>query len=184
MSVLNDDASNTNDIIFEPYEIGEQNEVVNNESDSDCSILLNTTKFRNNNKSSYKPVRQLFKIQKSKTGTFEGYCSLCPTVIQMGNNSDVNLRSHLAYKHGKSEFLTESQRRRIVDKIESTPCNAEDKRVLDDAILECIHTDSRPINDFLKPGIRKLLELIKPGYKPMCCKTINKKSKVKYVKTS
>ena len=49
---------------------------------------------------------------------------------------------------------------------------ADEKKHLDEVIVECIHTDSRLSNDFTKLGMRKLLELLKPGYRPMCNKTI------------
>ena len=75
------------------------------ESDSSCSSFKGSTnKFKNKTVSKFEPVRHFFKIQKVKNN-FQGTCTLCPSscpsIIKLGNNSDLNLRTHLAYIHGK-----------------------------------------------------------------------------------
>jgi hypothetical protein len=58
-------------------------------------------------------------------------------------------------------------------------CSPEEKKAIDDAVIGCICEDSRPFNDFTKPGMRKVFKLLKPGYKPMARNTINKRIKIK-----
>ena len=158
--------------------------VADNSSSDDDTGLINTGVLRNHIKSAYAPVRQLFEIRKFKTKgktSYEGVCSLCEDkkVIKMGNNSDINLRSHLHYMHGRSDVLTDGQKVKN-DKIKIDEASIpEEKKLIDEAVLECIYEDSRPFGDFIKPGMRKLLKFIKPDYKPMSTQTFGKRNKKK-----
>ena len=98
----------------------------------------------------------------------------------MGNNSDVNLRSHLANVHGRNDLLTAGQlkHRSKNDNIQIT--DQEEKKIVDEAVLKCIYEDSRPYNDFCKPGMTRLLKVLKPNYKPMSKQTVRKRHKIKY----
>jgi len=155
----------------------------NDESSSDDVGLFNTTVFKNNKKSSNEPVRHLFEIQKVKTGkksTYQGTCSLCDQVVKMGNNSDINLRSHLAFIHERIDLLTEGQKASSkFGKDKNEKLNPEEKSKIDEAVLECIYIDSRSFNDFIKPGMRKLFKILKPGYKPMSKQTVRNRHKMK-----
>ena len=88
-----------------------------NESENDSSSydirLFNNAVLRNNRISENEPVRQLFEIRKVKNGkifTFQCIFSTCGQVVKMGNNSDINLRSHLAFIHERIDLLTEGQK--------------------------------------------------------------------------
>ena len=174
-------SSQTNVNQHSDYEIDMETIGGNDESGVDEESLFNTMVFKNNNKSIYAPVRQLFKISKLKKNGryyYEGICSLCEheTVIKLGNNSDLNLRSHLAFIHGRTDLLTDGQKNR---NNRNETFNLNDKKEIDAAVLSCIQEDSRPFNDFCKPGMRRLFQFIKPGYKPMSKQTIRKRLKSK-----
>ena len=158
------------------------NEDDNGSSYDDVS-LLNNAVFRNNRKSENEPVRQLFEISRVKNGkifTFQGICS-CGQVVKMGNNSDINLRSHLAFNRDRKDLLTKGQKENRLgkDKDNNVTMNSSEKKLIDDAVLECIFDDSRPFSDFCKPGMRKLFKVLKPGYKPMSKQTVRKRHKKK-----
>ena len=91
----------------------------------------------------------------------------------MGNNSDINLRSHLAFIHERIDLLTEGQKASSkFGKDKNEKLNPEEKSKIDEAVLECIYIDSRSFNDFIKPGMRKLFKILKPSYKPMTKQTV------------
>jgi hypothetical protein len=162
----------------------EMNESENDPSSDDIS-LLNNAVFPNNRKSENEPVRQLFEIRKVKNGkifTFQGICSTCGQVVKMGNNSDINLRSHLAFNHDRKDLLTKGQKKvnkLLKNKDIDDRINPGEKKLVDEAVLECIYEDSRPFNDFNKPGMRKLFNVLKPGYKPMSKQTVRKRHRIK-----
>ncbi|CAF0754591.1 unnamed protein product [Brachionus calyciflorus] len=58
----------------------------------------------------------------------------------------------------------------------------KNKQEIDKALIECVILDSRPFGDFSKPGIKKLLNVLIPGYSPPNRKTISKKLSIYYLK--
>ena len=80
-------------------------------------------------------------------------------------------------KHKLTEFLYDSQKKRLLNDV-STISKSE-KSLIDDAVVECIVTDSRTFNDFSKIGMRNFLNVIRPSYKPPCRQTIMKRTKSK-----
>ena len=92
----------------------------------------------------------------------------------MGNNSDINLRSHLAFAHGRKDLLTKGQIKKRSKNAKNQITHREEKEQIDEAVLKCIYEDSRPFNDFCKPGMRQLFKVLKPNYKPMSKKTVRK----------
>ena len=153
------------------------------ESGTDNVNLFDNKKFINNISSKYPHVRQYFEIEKKEdknkiihmaTCLFDKNCK---RIITMNNNSDINLRSHLGLMHGYTDVLTEGQKRKrnLID----SSCSKEEKSKIDDAIVKCICEDSRPFSDFSKPGMRELLKILKPGYKPISRNSIKKGLKKK-----
>jgi hypothetical protein len=98
----------------------------------------------------------------------------------MGNNSDINLRSHLAFAHGRKDLLTKGQIKKRSKNAKNQITHREEKEQIDEAVLKCIYEDSRPFNDFCKPGMRQLFKVLKPNYKPMSKQTVRKRHKIKY----
>jgi hypothetical protein len=135
----------------------------------------NNQKNRNKIASKFPPVRHHFVINQKST---VGFCSLCNSDVKMSKGSDSNLRTHLASIHGMETVLTTGQLKKtsITD---ASPVSRTEKLFLDDKLLECVVRDSRTFNDFSKPGMRRFLNAIKPGYKPLGRKSIARKLKYK-----
>ena len=98
----------------------------------------------------------------------------------MNCNSDINLRSHLAYIHGRHDVLTDGQKKRNgKNDLTNQTCSPVEKKTIDEAVIECIYNDSRPFNDFTKPGMRGLFKILKPQYKTLTRNKIKKRMKIK-----
>ena len=52
--------------------------------------------------------------------------------------------------HQRSDLLHEYQKKLYADKIVNEPFSVERKKLLDDALVDCIIEDSRPLSDFKK----------------------------------
>lgn len=100
----------------------------------------------------------------------------------MSGSSKSNLRKHLWHGHGLKEYLTESQQKRLLKDQEVKTLDSKLKKALDKALIECIIRDSRPFNDFRKPGMLKFLKKAVPGYKPPHRTTVAKRNKIEYIK--
>ena len=106
----------------------------------------------------------------------------------MSEYSDANMRSHIWSKHknidkysDQSKVLYKSQKTRRSVK-ETNSKKKIDKKLkdrIDDAIVEAILIDGRSHGDFKKNGIKKVLEVLAPGYKSQCKLTISRKLKKK-----
>ena len=90
------------------------------------------------------------------------------------NNYETNLRKHLGNVHKIPNIMFASQQKNVNEKkpIDSAP--------IDEAILNAIIIDGRPFNDFNKPGIKKVLSIAFPDYKPKSRRTITRKIEKKY----
>ena len=107
-----------------------------------------------------------------------GTCMDCNIFVSTSQRSDANLRTHLANHHGMNQVLLPSQQKRKKNKTEyRETMPIEEKRKIDDELIECIIKDSRSFNDFEKPGMRKFLNVVLPNYVPCCRKTITKNLK-------
>lgn len=91
----------------------------------------------------------------------------------MSSNSDGNLRTHLAYKHGKPEFLTKSQlkawnykKNGMIENLEGIKLTPNQKRELKEKLVDSIIEDTRTFNDFAKSGMKNLFNYLLPGFKP------------------
>ena len=60
--------------------------------------------------------------------------------------------------------------------------DSKKKQEIDKALIECVILDSRPFGDFSKPGMKKFLNVLHPGYKPPTRKTITSKLSIFYNK--
>ena len=99
-------------------------------------------------------------------------CKTCTVAIKIVNNSVSNLKSHLGRKHKLTEFLTMSQVRHLNKEAKSKPLiSKQEKSKLDEMALKAIINDSQAFNIFSKPGMKKFIENLKPGYKPFSRKT-------------
>ena len=138
---------------------------------------FNKSNFKNNKSKNCEPVRHLFTIDSTST---VGYCASCKTQIKMTGRSDANLRTHLASKHNMVNVLLPSQlsRRRGQDPTVSK-ISRNEKVIIDDELINCTIRDARTFNDFHKPGMRKFLNFIKPGYKPCSRNKIRENLKTK-----
>ena len=56
----------------------------------------------------------------------------------------------------------------------------KNKDEIDEAVINCIIQDGRPFNDFHKPGMQHLLNILAPLYKPPHRKIIAKRLRKKY----
>ncbi|CAF4399010.1 unnamed protein product, partial [Didymodactylos carnosus] len=80
-----------------------------------------------------------------------------------------NIRRHLANSHGLSHLRYKSQLQK------STLISNAKKKSLDDAAIKCIVRDSRPFNEFRRPGMKIVLEQATPGYRGPHSKTVRRR---------
>ena len=101
----------------------------------------------------------------------------------MSGRSDANLRTHLASIHNMPHLLlpSQSKRKRKMATKKGNKISKEQKLLIDKEIIDCTIQDSRTFNDFHKPGMRKLLHCLLPGYKPCRKEKIRRSLKSKYV---
>ena len=148
-------------------------------SDMDDNQKTLNRRYRSNRTIENFPCRDLFKLE-TKGKQQLATCKTCNEAVKMSSNSDGNLRTHLAYKHEKHEYLTPSQLKvwnvrkgKIENKVE-LKLTKDEKQEINNKIVDSIIEDSRTFNDFTKTGIKKLFDYLKPGYKPPSSKTIRK----------
>ena len=122
----------------------------------------------------------MFKVE-SRGKEHIGICNSCNETIKMSSNSDANLRTHLAHRHGKPEFLTKSQlkigkikKHEIIENMEETRMTPQQKRELREKLVDSIIEDSRAFNDFSRSGIKDLFNFLMPGYKSESVEEPNK----------
>ncbi len=71
-----------------------------------------------------------------------------------------------------TEFLTSSQLRQLNKESKSKPIiSKQEQSQLDEMALKAIINDSQAFNIFSKPGMKKFINHLKPGYKPLSRKT-------------
>jgi hypothetical protein len=157
------------------------------DSQTDDNERLLKGRFRNNSKSKYLECRSKFKVENRGKEQI-GICNTCNDIIKMSSNSDGNLRTHLAYKHGKPEFLTKSQlkawnykKNGKIENLEGIKLTPNQKRELKEKLVDSIIEDSRAFNDFAKSGMKNLFNYLLPGFKPPSHKTIRKMIKRRYI---
>lgn len=92
--------------------------------------------------------------------------------------STTNLRRHMGFVHNRTEFMYASQQKNYRPKDSKIP--PDFKKKLDEKHLEAIILDSRPFNDFSRPGMRSFLSEALPGYKPLHRTTIRKRLRDQY----
>ena len=151
-------------------------------SDIDANDRLLKQRFRTKAKSKFLECRKLFAIE-FKRDKQMAKCLECGKMVSMSSNSDSNLRTHLAYVHGKTEYLTPGQLNRYNgnEPFNKTNIPRIEKQELDEKIVDSIIEDSRTFNDFAKKGMKKLFAFLKPGYKTPSKKFIRKMIKKKYL---
>ena len=160
-----------------------QMNVESDDTEKDCSDddLVNQ-KFKNNTRSKYPSVRHHFMVMSRKKDKSYYECQLTGCLdkcVKTSAGSDGNLRLHLANYHNMDDVLYDSQKKRK-NGIESSGVNIIDKKQIDNAVVECILTDSRTFNDFNKIGMLGFLNAIKPGYKPPSRHLVRKCIKKRY----
>ena len=94
----------------------------------------------------------------------------------MVTNSTTNIRRHLIYAHGKIELGYKSQ----LAARESV--SIDKKRLLDDAVIQCIVMDGRSWGDFRRNGMQKFLKIATPGYSGPCSRTVQRRLTKLYIK--
>ena len=150
-------------------------DATNSEVDEEV-LKSNSKKYRNKKRKSKFPVRDFFIIDGNSA-----FCEACQVSVKISSRSDANMRTHLANHHDMKQALLPSQIARKDTKIKcsSVKLSVNEKRFLNDEMINCIITDSRTFNDFNKPGMRRFLNVIKPGYKPCCREKVGKEIKKK-----
>ncbi|CAF2116919.1 unnamed protein product [Rotaria magnacalcarata] len=91
-------------------------------------------------------------------------CSLCPNdkKISTNNGSTSTLRKHLISEHQLHELaLPNNKRKRIDPQISNNK-----KQHLHDLFIKCVIRDGRTFKDLQKPGLKKILQELIPGYEP------------------
>ena len=102
-------------------------------SDNDNNQKALNRRYRSKRTSYNLPCRDLFKFE-NKGKKQLAACKTCNELVKMSCNSDGNLRTHLAYKHDKHEYLTPSQlkvwneRKGIVEKKEELNLTQEENQ--------------------------------------------------------
>ena len=96
------------------------------------------------------------------------------------SHSDANLRSHLARRHRRTEFLYPSQKLQYKVKVQHLP--PELKKKLDDALIYAAIKDSCAFGDFRKAGFQHFLKVAFPGtaYKGPHRSTVRRNLQVLY----
>ena len=173
LSISHHDKTNSNSVESRsqpPVELPVSNsKYLEDPTDSD----LDPDDVDKNNKKKRVEVRHLFEMESSG-----GTCMDCNIFVSTSQRSDANLRTHLANHHGMNQVLLPSQQKRKENKTEyRETMPIEEKRKIDDELIECIIKDSHSFNDFEKPGMRKFLNVVLPNYVPCCRKTITKNLK-------
>jgi hypothetical protein len=70
------------------------------------------------------------------------------------------------------EFLTASQINQLKMESKTNPSiTKKEKTELDELALQVIINDSQAFNIFSKPAMKKFIQVLKPGYKPLSRKT-------------
>ena len=159
------------------------NIISRNSDDSDYDVLQDSSKAsRNKEKFSKKSVDEIDVEAKSffiDSGNNVFECKKCGAPIRIVNRSISNLKSHLGRKHKLIKFLTSSQLRQLYSK--SKPkISKKEKHELDEMALTAIINDSHAFNLFSKPGMRKFIQYLKPGYTPLSRKSAAAHLKKKY----
>ncbi|MBY0580649.1 MAG: hypothetical protein K2P53_03070 [Rickettsiales bacterium] len=104
-------------------------------------------------------------------------CLMCPEKGKLVCGPAPNLRKHIFHVHKKPEYLYDSQKKMFAqDQLVET----QNKDEIDEAVINCIVQDGRPFNDFHKPGMQLLLNVLAPLYKPPHRKTIANRLRKKY----
>ena len=81
------------------------------------------------------------------------------------------------------EVLYKSQIKKVdLSNDQEVECDPEKRKIINEAILDCILIDSRPFSDFSKPGMIKLIDVIIPGYKPPSRTTIYRRLESEFIK--
>jgi hypothetical protein len=153
------------------------------ESDYDVSldserVSLNRDKFKKKRVEEIDIEARSFFVN---TGSNVFECKKCRNPIKIVNRSITNLKSHLGRAHKMIKFLTSSQLRQLYNKSnKKSKISRKEKNELDEMALTAIIIDSQAFNVFSKPGMRKLIEYLKPGYKPLSRKSAAIRLKKKY----
>ena len=135
----------------------------------------NNQKFANKKKKTKLPSVKKYFI---KNGN-DYYCETCKVDVPISSRSDANLRSHLAKNHYMEEVLYPSQKKSLKLNNKNIELDPKEKKILDSEMINCIITDSRAFCDFNKPGMKRFLNILKPGYKPCCREKVAKVLKLK-----
>ena len=99
-------------------------------------------------------------------------CKKCGGAFKIANNSVTNMKSHLGRKHKMVEFSTSSQINQLNKESKTKPIiSKKEKSELDEMALKVIFNDSQGFYIFSKPAMKKFIEFLKPGYKPLSRKT-------------
>ncbi|CAF1116963.1 unnamed protein product, partial [Brachionus calyciflorus] len=130
--------------------------------------------------------KNIFKnfILLSKDGLKSVYkCKLCTRPYSVHGDSDANLRKPLGSNKHQMEVLYKSQIKKVdLSNDQEVECDPEKRKIINEAILDCILIDSRPFSDFSKPGMMKLIDVIIPGYKPPSRTTISRRLESEFIK--
>ena len=81
------------------------------------------------------------------------------------------MRLQLGKFHGLIKFLYKCDLNTIVKNEITFP--REKKEIFHEEAINCIIEDGLPFNTFTKPGMKKLLDKLQPGYEGPNCWTVN-----------
>ncbi|CAF1265007.1 unnamed protein product, partial [Didymodactylos carnosus] len=96
-------------------------------------------------------------------------CKLCSKHYRCGTGTTANICKHLANSHGITRLLYKSQ------KTSASVIPNETKKLFDDAAIRCIVKDSRPFNDFRRPGMQLFMKEGIPGYRGPHSRTVRRR---------
>ncbi|CAF1423043.1 unnamed protein product [Adineta ricciae] len=102
-------------------------------------------------------------------------CSICFQKYKNNPFSDSNLRSNLGFKHGCNNYLYRSQMKQRVNRENKSAIASHLKKELDAAAVRCIVKDDLSFGTFRRPGMKELLEKLRPGYRGPTRQTVRKR---------
>ncbi|CAF4467350.1 unnamed protein product [Rotaria sp. Silwood2] len=113
----------------------------------------------------------------TSTGPLKARCLLCQHELSTPNYGTSTLKRHLVQVHGIKQFDSAD-----APSFSTTPIkiSKSEKKALDLLAVNAIIQDGRGYGDLQKTGIKKLIDALKPGYKPPHRNTVVKELKRLY----
>ncbi|CAF3899786.1 unnamed protein product [Rotaria sordida] len=113
----------------------------------------------------------------TSTGPLKARCLLCQHELSTPNYGTLTLKRHLVQVHGIKQFDSADA---PSFSITSIKISKPEKKALDLLAVNAIIQDGRGYGDLQKTGIKKLIDALKPGYKPPHRNTVVKELKRLY----